>query len=235
MRLFKSPAFLEGIKAMSEPAIAIFPWSIVTNIALLSAGLDPLQTFWFNILVYAGSAQLAVMPLIAGGYPVWTIWLTAFIVNLRFVIFSAGIQPHFKKYSFFERLGIGYLNSDMAFAKFIHKYPHPDPRDAQAELLFFLGMALMNWLAWQMGVLSAIFFGAYIPNDWGVGFAGTLALVALIVPTIKNKTAVVSACVAAVTCVLTINLPYRLTIVCSVISGVTAALLMDKKYKREII
>jgi predicted branched-subunit amino acid permease len=70
MRLFKSPAFLEGIKAMSEPAIAIFPWSIVTNIALLSAGLDPLQTFWFNILVYAGSAQLAVMPLIAGGYPV---------------------------------------------------------------------------------------------------------------------------------------------------------------------
>jgi predicted branched-subunit amino acid permease len=86
-----------------------------------------------------------------------------------------------------------------------------------------------------MGVLSAIFFGAYIPNDWGVGFAGTLALVALIVPTIKNKTAVVSACVAAVTCVLTINLPYRLTIICSVISGVTAALLMDKKYKREII
>jgi predicted branched-subunit amino acid permease len=85
---------------MAEPAMAIMAWPIVTNIALLSAGLKPLQTFWFNILVYAGSAQLAVMPLIAGDCPLWTIWLTALIVNLRFVIFSAGIQPHFKKYSF---------------------------------------------------------------------------------------------------------------------------------------
>ena len=231
MKFFKNPAFIDGIKAMSEPAIAIMAWSIVTNIALLGSGLKPLETFWLNLLVYAGSAQLAVMPLIAGDYPLWTIWLTALIVNLRFVIFSAGIQPHFKKYSFFERMGIGYINSDFAFAKFVHKFPYSDSSNSRVELLYFLGMALVNWIVWQMGVLIAIIFGAHIPSNWGIGFAGTVALLALIIPAIKNKTSLVSALVAAITCILTINLPYRLTIICSVITGVMAAILMDKNYK----
>lgn len=231
MQFFKTPAFIDGVKAMSEPAIAIMAWSIVTNIALLGSGLKPLETFWLNLLVYAGSAQLAVMPLIAGDYPLWTIWLTALIVNLRFVIFSAGIQPHFKKYSFFERMGIGYINSDFAFAKFVQKFPYSDPANSRVELLYFLGMALVNWTVWQIGVLIAIIFGSYIPKNWGIGFAGTVALLALIIPAIKNKTSLVSALVAAITCILTINLPYRLTIVCSVITGVIAAVLMDKHYK----
>jgi len=141
---------------MSEPAMAIMAWSIVTNIALLSAGLKPLQAFWFNILVYAGSAQLAVMPLIAGDYPLWTIWLTALIVNLRFVIFSAGLQPHFKKLPLLERLGLGYLNGDITFAKFMHKFPPTNSQSGQTELMYFLGMALINWTVWQAGVLIAI-------------------------------------------------------------------------------
>ncbi len=231
MKFFKPPAFLEGIKAMSEPAMAILAWSIVTNIALLSAGLKPVQTFWFNILVYAGSAQLAVMPLIAGDYPFWTIWLTALIVNLRFVIFSAGIQPHFKKYTLWQRLGLGYLNGDITYAKFVHKFSQSGTYSDRTELLYFLGMAFINWAVWQAGVLLAIIFGAYIPQDWGIGFAGTLALIALIVPAIKNRTALVSALAAGITCALTINLPYRLTIVCAVIAGVGAAVIMDKKYK----
>lgn len=216
---------------MYGPAAAIIAWSIVTNIALISAGLNPWQTFWFNILVYAGSAQLAVMPLIAGNYPLWTIWLTAFIVNLRFVIFSAGLQPHFKKYSFWQRLGLAYINGDIVFAKFMHQFPPSNSHTGTTELHYFLGMALTHWLIWQAGVLVAILFGSHIPKDWGIGFAGTLALIALIVPAIKNKTALISAFVAAITCILTINLPYRLTIVCSVIAGVIAAVLMDKKYQ----
>jgi predicted branched-subunit amino acid permease len=229
LNLLKNPDFVDGLKAMVEPAMAIVAWSIVTNIALLSAGLKPLQTFWFNILVYAGSAQLAVMPLIAGDYPLWTVWLTALIVNLRFVIFSAGLQPHFKNYPLLDRLGLGFINGDIPFVKFMHQFPPTSAQSSQTALMYFLGVSLMNWAVWQVGVLIAIIFGVYIPKDWGVGFAGTLALIALIVPAIKNKTALISALAAGVTCALTINLPYRLTIVSSVIAGVAAAILMDKR------
>lgn len=218
---------------MSEATAAVLAWSIVTNIALISAGLTAFQTFSFNVLVYAGSAQLAVMPLINGDYPYWTVWLTALIVNSRFLIFSAAIQPHFKQYSFIERVVIGYLNADITFARFLQKFSSASSGDkSKNELLYFLGLAITNWGIWIVGVLVAIMFGAYIPSSWGIGFAGTLALIALIVPSIKSKTSVVSALVATTTCVLTINLPYRLTIVCSVIAGVLAAVLMDWRLKR---
>lgn len=234
MRFLKSPAFIDGLKAMAEPAVAVIAWSIVTNIALLSSGLNSFETLCFNLLVYAGAAQLAVMPLIAGDFPLWTIWFTAFVVNLRFVIFSAAIQPHFKRYSLWSRTGIGYLNGDIPFAKFLGRYPAPDTGSrSDSQLLYFLGMALINWTVWQAGALVAIVFGSYIPAQWGIGFAGTLALVALIVPAIKDKTALISALAAALTCAVTINLPYRLTIVCSVFAGVFAALLMDRTIRKE--
>ena len=218
---------------MAEAATTIGAWSLVANIALIGAGLNAFETFSFNVLVYAGSAQLAVMPLINGDYPYWTIWLTALIVNSRFLIFSAAIQPHFKHCSFLERAGIGYLNADITFAKFLQKFPSTNSGGgSKDELLYYLGLAITNWCIWIVGALVAIFFGVYIPSSWGIGFAGTLALIALIVPAIKNKTAVVSALAAAITCIFTINLPYRLTIVCSVITGVLAAVLMDRHQKR---
>jgi predicted branched-subunit amino acid permease len=215
---------------MIESSPGIMSWSLVTSISLLSAGFSPVDTFWFNMLVYAGSSQLAAMPLISGNYPFWTIWLTSLIVMSRFVIFSAAIQPHFKRYSFLQRLGIGSLNTDMSFAKFIEKFPSPDNSDgSNTQFLYFSGMVLAHWFFWQVGALIAIFFGSHIPHSWGLGFAGPLALLALIIPAIKHQTAVISALVAAITCILTVNLPYRLTIVCSVIAGVSAAVFMDKK------
>jgi predicted branched-subunit amino acid permease len=218
---------------MSEATAAVAAWSIVTNIALLSMGLSAFKTLSFNILVYAGSAQLSVMPLINGNYPFWTVWLTALIVNSRFVIFSVAIQPHFKNYSLMQRAVIGYLNADITFAKFLNKYPLTGPNGASRyEFLYYMGLAITNWSIWIAGAIVAVLFGAYIPSSWGVGFAGTLALIALIVPSIKNKTAIVSALAATITCIFTINFPYRLTIVCSVIVGVLSAVLMDRHQKR---
>jgi predicted branched-subunit amino acid permease len=46
-----------------------------------------------SLLVFAGSAQLAVIPLLAAGAPVWLIWATAACVNLRFLILSAQWRP----------------------------------------------------------------------------------------------------------------------------------------------
>jgi hypothetical protein len=236
LKFFQQPTFIAGFKVMLDSSPGIIAWSLVTSISLLSAGLSPTHTFWFNILVYAGSSQLAVMPLIAGDYPFWTVWLTALIVMSRFVIFSAVLQPHFQRYSFWQRLGIGGLNTDMSFAKFIEKFPSPEnPHGSQVQLLYFIGMVLAHWFFWQIGALIAIFGGSYIPSSWGLGFAGPLALIALIIPAITHKTAVISALTAAVTCVLTINLPYRLTIVCSVIAGVMAAVLVDKQSQKKSV
>jgi len=50
-----------------------------------------------------------------GRAPVWLILLTATIVNMRFVIFSAGLHPYFRHLSLTRRLILGYLTSDLGY------------------------------------------------------------------------------------------------------------------------
>ena len=56
---------------------------------MVKSGLSVPLALLMTLTVYAGSAQLAALPLLAGGAPMWVVWAAAFCVNLRFVIFSA--------------------------------------------------------------------------------------------------------------------------------------------------
>ncbi|MFM1870156.1 MAG: hypothetical protein RLY99_900, partial [Pseudomonadota bacterium] len=88
---------------MSKAGFAIFTWALVTGMAMAESSLTTWQAIGMSLLVYAGSAQLAALPLMAGDFPFWTIFLTAAVVNLRFVIFSAGLQPFFKDRTLWKR------------------------------------------------------------------------------------------------------------------------------------
>jgi predicted branched-subunit amino acid permease len=128
---------------------------------------------------------------------------------------------------------LGYFNGDMSYVRFIAEYPQPSPLHNKQDVLnFFLGASLTNWVVWQSGLVVAVVFGSQIPNSWGLEFAGTLALVTLIIPSIKSPTAILSALAAIATCILTINLPYRLAIICSVIAGIITAMVSDKVLKK---
>ncbi len=52
-----------------------------------------------SVLVFAGSAQLAVLPLVAVKAPLWVMFVTALMVNLRYIIYSAVLAPHFDRLS----------------------------------------------------------------------------------------------------------------------------------------
>jgi predicted branched-subunit amino acid permease len=49
-----------------------------------------------TFLVFAGSSQLASLPLLTAHAPIWVILATAFCVNLRFVVFSAHLRNYLK-------------------------------------------------------------------------------------------------------------------------------------------
>ncbi|SIT72602.1 AzlC protein [Burkholderia sp. b13] len=54
------------------------------------------QALGMSLLVYAGSSQLAVLPLLAAKLLMWTVLLTAAMANTRFIVFSAGLAPIFR-------------------------------------------------------------------------------------------------------------------------------------------
>src|SRR4029077_6164491 len=100
--------------------------------------------------VFAGSAQLAALPLIAADAPVWGILLTATIVNLRFVIFSAGLQSYFRHLSLARRLLLGYLTSDLGYLLALRRWGGRQGTPASTEQIwFFLGLSCTSWVVWQ--------------------------------------------------------------------------------------
>src|SRR3546814_5636987 len=72
--------------------------------------------------VYAGPAQCTSLPLIEVGAPLWLIFAAGFVVNIRFIIFGAALQPYFRQFSWPRRLALGYLSSDIVFVLFMTRY-----------------------------------------------------------------------------------------------------------------
>lgn len=209
-------------------------WGLVTGVAMVKAGLTSVQALGMSLLVYAGSAQLAALPLLSAGAPISVILLTAAVVNLRFVIFSAALLPYFRRHSWLRRLFLGYAATDVGFALFASRYADAPPaeRGSTEQLWFFLGMAARIWIAWQSFSIVGIFLAAQVPSAWGLEFAAILGLIALTVPMVAGRPALVGALAAGLVAVAASDLPLRLGLVAAVVIGIVAAMGAEVLFER---
>lgn len=220
-------AFREGFRACAPTMPGIFAWGMVTGMAMVKSGLTLWQSLAMTFMVFAGSAQLASLPLIAANAPVWVVFLTALVVNLRFVIFSAALAPHFAHLPWHRRLWHGYFTADITMGLFPRRFPAETVRQTVGKVGYFNGIAYPNWCAWQAGSVAGILLASQIPESWGIGYAGTLALLAITIPLTVNLPALVGVVVAGVVAVAAIDLPYRLGLLVAVIAGMIGAMLAD--------
>jgi len=217
---------------MSGVALGIAAWGLVTGVAMAKSGLPLPLAVLMSLIVFAGSAQLAVLPLMTSGAPIWVIWATALCVNLRFVVFSAGWRPYVAHLPLGQRLRMGYFVADLNYVIFMRRFPQPRP--VPEQLPYFWGGVVTNWLAWQLPSLAGIALGERIPDAWGLGFAGTLALLGLLFALVSNRATLVAAAVAGCAAVAAYGLPLKLNILVAIAAAVAIGLLMDHSAPRRI-
>jgi predicted branched-subunit amino acid permease len=218
-------AFLDGIHTFSPAILATFSWGLVTGIAMTKSVLSVPQALGMSLAVYAGSSQLAVLPLFAARLPLWTILLTAAMVNLRFVIFSAGLAPHFSYLPLWRRLVLGYFNGDIIWLMFAKRNFPTGFRPGKEA--FFWGLAVTSWSSWQVSSIAGILLASLFPDDWGLELAGTLALIPLIVSAIATRSTLAAVAVASVVALLAFDLPYRLGLPLAVFAALAAGACAD--------
>ncbi|MDE2298607.1 MAG: AzlC family ABC transporter permease, partial [Burkholderiales bacterium] len=206
-------------------SMGIAAWGLVTGVAMAKSGLPLPLAVLMSLLVFAGSAQLAALPLIITGAPVWMVWAIALCVNLRFVIFSAQWRPYFAHLPRWQRMRLGYFTADLNYVVFMSRFPQPRPSPEQ--LPYFWGGVAVNWLSWQLPTLAGLLLADAIPTEWGFGFAGILALLALMYSLLSDRASWVAAGVAFSAAVATAGLPLKLNIVVAIAAAVAAGLLMD--------
>ncbi|AEG94804.1 AzlC family ABC transporter permease [Ramlibacter tataouinensis] len=228
--LRRHPEFRVGMRQMAPQAPGIAAWGLMTGVAMVKSGLSVTESLLMSVLVFAGSSQLASLPLIIAGAPAWVILATGFCVNLRFVVFSLHLRPYLMHLPRRERLVHGYLTADLSYVIFTRRFPQPaqDAAGRRAQEAFLAGNCAVNWASWVGASVVGVALANFIPTHWGLGFAGILCLVGILCSLASTRLRIVSASVAGAAAVVAYTLPLKLNIVVAIAVAVLLCLGLEK-------
>lgn len=223
------PEFRQGLRASAPVAPGIAAWGLMTGVAMVKSGMSVIEAVAMTVLVYAGSSQLAAIPLLMAGAPAWVIWATGFCVNLRFVVFSLHMRGYLMHMPRWRRLVNGFLTADLTYAVFTARYPHPatDAEGRRGQESFLAGNYCMTWLAWTGASLLGVALGNLIPSSWGLGFAGVLCLVGIVCSLANTRLRVLAGLIAGAAAVAAYALPLKLNVVAAIVVAVLACFWLE--------
>ena len=216
-------ALLAGARACIPLAPGVLLFGMVCGAAAAGVGLTPGQSFALSWLVFAGSSQIVATQLFAAGAPGWVIVLTGWVVNLRFMMYSATLAQHFRGTSRVERWLAGYLLTDQAFAVTLARV-----LDGRRDIpWFFLGIAATLWLFWQVASLAGIFLGAMVPASWSIDFVVALTFIGVLAPLLRDRAMAAAAVAGGLTSVFVV-LPLKLNLMAAALIGAAAGIALEK-------
>jgi len=215
--------------AGAAPGIAA--WGLMTGVAMVKSGMSTLEALAMALMVFAGSSQLAALPLLVAGAPMWVIVATAFCVNLRFVVFSAHMRAYVMHMPRWQRLVTGYLTADLTYVMFVKRYPVAATNAAgrATQMAYLAGSCGLNWVSWMGASLLGIALANFIPGSWGLGFAGVLALVGILCSLASSGLRVVACGVAGAVAVAAYALPLKLNILVAIAAAVLMCLVLERR------
>lgn len=227
----RHPLFWIGARDMAGVSVGLAAWSFMVGVTMVKSGMTITQAVLMSLLVFAGSAQLAAIPLIAAGAPLWVVWAAATCVNLRFVVFSLHLRDYLMFLPRTRRMLLGYFTGDVTYVLFTQRFPVPaaTERQRRAQLAYLWGGNCLNWASWQVMSMLGIFLGAALPERWGLEYAGTLALLAVTCSLAISRLRAFAALMAAGAALVAHDLPYRLNIVVAIAVAVAASLLLERR------
>jgi predicted branched-subunit amino acid permease len=230
---FRHPEFRRGFLDMASVAPGIAAWGLMTGVAMVKSGISVTAALLMALTVFAGSAQLAAVPLLLAGAPLWVVLATAFCVNLRFVVFSIHLRPFVMHLSRWRRLMLGYFTGDLSYVLFVKKYSHPAPdgADRAAQIAYLAGNCSINWFSWTASSVVGVVLANFIPTAWGLGFAGILALLGMLCSLASSPMRWVSAGIGGVAAVVAYGLPLKLNILTGIAAAVLLCLWLEPRRK----
>jgi len=182
-----------------------------------------------SVVVFAGASQLAVLQLFSVGSPWIIMVLTAWVINLRFTMYSAALAPYLQKLPVRQKAPMAYMLSDQAFGVTTSQFVNEMPSKPH---WFFFGSAATVWVTWQISSIVGALLGALVPESWGLDFAFPLSFMALMFAALRDRPTVVAAIVGGTVAVLAKGLPYNLGLVLAATLGIIAGLFAERTAKQ---
>jgi 4-azaleucine resistance transporter AzlC len=215
-----------GIRDEAPILLGVAPFGVIFGALAVAAHLPVPLAQAMSSVIFAGSAQFVAAQLFANGASGIVIVMVVFVVNLRHALYSASVAPFVKHLGPAWKSVLAYLLTDEAYAVVISHYNKPG--DVSRKHWYFLGAGLTLWCSWQISTALGILLGARIPENWPLSFMLPLTFIALVVPTLRQRSTVAAALAAGVAGYLTMGWPLKTGLLVAAVAGIATGMLVER-------
>ncbi|MFS9287168.1 AzlC family ABC transporter permease [Streptococcus infantis] len=173
----KEKGFWDGVQAAVPTALGYVSIGLACGI-IGSPYVTPVEMGLMSLFVYAGSAQFAMIALIAVQAPVAAIAMTVFLINLRLFLLSLHASTYFRHTSLWHNISMSSLwhnismsslLTDETYGVLMGELVHTD----KVNPMWMHGNNLNSYISWFLGTVVGTALGGLLPNPevFGLDFA----------------------------------------------------------------
>ncbi len=225
----KGSSLYRGAIANIPLAISGITYGGVLGVLSAQNGVTWAEMSAMNILMFAGSAQFIMVDMWQAPLSVAAISTAVFIINLRYLLIGASLQPVFSGYTVWHKAFIMHLVADENWAVTIAEH-----RKSGTDPFFLLGGGLLLLCAWSSGTLAGNLLGSFIhqPEKYALDFAFTAVFAALTLSLWRGKSDILPWGVSMILALVCEKiLPGKWYIVVGGIGGASVSALIHNRYK----
>ncbi len=214
-----------GVADITPMIVGLVPYALAIGATAATNGLSLIETVAGAWFLMAGAAQLAAIDLIGAGADVWLIVMTTAVINLRFVLYGAGVARWFGASSLWRRMALAVLVVDQNFL--LSEQRFGDEHDQAWRTRYYLTLCGALLPAFTVGQLVGYGLGASLPPGLGLHLAAPLVFVGMLTKSLAGGAQRRAAAAAAVAIVAVVALPIAwisaVALPVAIVAGITAA------------
>lgn len=217
---------LQALRDVAPVLVGLAPFAVVIGIAMGGSGASIPESVLGSLLMWGGSAQLAAVELMGSGAGLLSILATVTVINARFIMYAAALEPRFRAQGTLFRWVGPHFVVDQNYALATSRSDLDDPRRFRR---YWITVSAAIGIVWLSVIGSTVAFGAILPPESPLTFASVTVFVGLLVPKLADRRAIVAAGVASVATLAGASFPAGSGLLFGVLAGTFLPALFDVK------
>ena len=192
-----------GFTANLVVAASVAAYGSVLGLLAAKKGLSWFELLAMNLSVFAGSAQFVMVDMWLPPLPVMEITLAVMVINMRYLLIGASLNPLFTGKSMRHKALFMHLVADENWAMTMARF-HKE----KISTYFLLGGGVCVQAFWCVGTMAGHRLGAIItnPEQFGLDFAFVAVFTALVFSFWRGKADILPWIVTALLAVVSASL-----------------------------
>jgi predicted branched-subunit amino acid permease len=216
----------EAVRDVAPVALAVIPFGLVIAVTIVEQGLPLGIGYLSSLLIFAGSAQLAVLTLVGGGAGALAVVGAVAVINARLLVYGAALAPSFRRQpAWFRWLG-PHLLVDQTYGLAAARTDLDDPARFRR---YWLTIGAGIGTAWLVAIAAGLLLGPLLPASSPLDVATGALFVAMLVPRLSERRSMAVAAVAALVSVLGAGLPSGGGLPLAIVAGLVVGAIIAPK------